>query len=92
MRKHGFAPFSDESLRIRANLEQSYDSWLDAKRGLAAVPVSMNCLSKQGCDYLYMKQNSQSEGTSLGRRCVDLEFRYQDYLEQKSRSKERSNS
>ena len=87
--KHDFITFSAESMRVRANLEQSYVAWLEAKRSALAMPVSMYWSGKEGVEYLHVKHHSQHGGTSLGRRSPALEQQYQQYVGDKSRSKER---
>lgn len=87
--KPDFIPFSAESLRIRANLEQSYTAWVDAKRMALDLPTSMYWVSKNDADYLYVKKNSHHGGTSLGLRSPLLEQQFQQYQDEKQRSKER---
>lgn len=87
--KRDFFEFSADSQRVRANLEQSYAAWVDARREADALPTSMYWSSKDGTDYLYFKKSSQDNGSSLGRRSAQTEERYQHYLDDKARLKER---
>ena len=87
--RRDFLPFSAESLRVRANLEQSYVAWVEARRSASALPVSMYWVSKGDADYLHVKENSQHSGTSLGRRSPLLEQQIQQYQDEKMRAKER---
>lgn len=87
--KRDFFEFSADSQRVRANLEQSYAAWVDARREADAQPTSMYWSSKDGTDYLYQKKSSQDNGSSLGRRSAQTEESYQHYLDNKARLKER---
>ena len=87
--KQDFFEFSAESQRVRANLEQTYAAWVDARRELDALPVSLYWSSKDGADYLHAKKTSQDNGSSLGRRSPELETQYQNHIDAKARLKER---
>ncbi len=87
--KHDFFEFSAESQRIRANLEQTYAAWVDARREAEGMPVSMYWSSKDGADYLCIKQTSQDNGSSIGRRSAQTEVRYNSHIENKARLRER---
>ena len=87
--KHDFFEFSADSQRVRANLEQSYFAWVDAKREDEALPTSMYWSSKDGTDYLHCKKTSQDNGSSLGRRSAETEAKFNHYTAQKARLKER---
>ena len=69
--KSDFTPFSNDSQRVSANLEQIYTAWLDARRQLDAMPVSMYWASKDNADYLHVKTSSSDNGTSIGPRNAD---------------------
>lgn len=84
-----FIPFSTESARLSANLEQAYGSLLDARRELDAQPVSQYWVSKNGADYLHVKSNSTSNGTSAGLRTEALEVQHASYLANKEALKQR---
>lgn len=88
-KKQDFFEFSAESQRVRANLEQTYAAWVDARRELESMPVSMYWSSKEGVDYLCIKKTSQDNGSSVGRRSPLLEEQYQSHMESKVRLKER---
>lgn len=87
--KQDFSRYSAESQRVRANLEQTYAAWVDVKREADALPVSMYWSSKDGVDYLSVKNTSQDNGRSLGRRSPELEAQYQSHVDTKARLKER---
>jgi len=87
--KQDFFEFSAESQRVRANLEQSYAAWVDARREADALPVSMYWSSKEGADYLNIKKTSQDNGSSIGRRSPQTEAQYQHHIDTKTRVKER---
>jgi hypothetical protein len=87
--KHDFSEYSTESQRVRANLEQTYAAWVDVRREADAMPVSMYWSSKDGVDYLSVKNTSQDNGRSLGRRSPELEAQYQSHVDTKARLRER---
>lgn len=64
--KSDFTPFSSDSQRIGANLEQIYRAWVDARRQLDALPVSMYWADKDNTSYLYVKSSSNDNGASVG--------------------------
>jgi hypothetical protein len=88
-KKQDFFEYSTESQRVRANLEQTYAAWVDARREADAMPASMYWASKDGSDYLYVKETSQDNGSSIGRRSPQLEAQYQNHIDTKARLKER---
>ncbi len=62
-----FIPFSDEALRIAANLAQRHDAWVDAIRRLEALPSSMFFTPKEGHpQYLTVKRRPGDVGTTQG--------------------------
>ena len=71
--KSDFIPFSSDSQRVSANLEQIYRAWLDARKQLDALPVSMYWATKDDTDYLYVKAASTDNGASTGPRNPDTE-------------------
>lgn len=88
-KKQDFFEYSAESQRVRVNLEQSYAAWVDARREADAMPVSLYWSHKEGADYLYIKQTSQDNGSSAGRRSPQLEAQYQSHTDTKAQLKER---
>jgi hypothetical protein len=90
--KSDFAPFSSDSQRVSANLEQIYQAWLDAKRELDALPMSMYWASKDQTDYLHIKQHSGDNGTSLGSRNAETEAQYAQFTQTKDELKARVDS
>jgi hypothetical protein len=87
--KQDFFEFSAESQRVRANLEQSYAAWVDARRETDALPVSIYWSGKEGADYLNVKKTSQDNGRSLGRRSPALEAIYKQHVDTKAGLKDR---
>lgn len=87
--KTDFIAFSADAQRVVANLEQAYDAWLDARRELEALPVSMYWQSKDGADYLAVKHHSSDSGSSLGRRGPETEAQLEDFLANKTRLRDR---
>lgn len=90
--KCDFFEFSAESQRVRANLEQSYAAWVDARREADAMPTSLYWARRDDTDYLYQKKSSQDNGSSLGRRSAQTEEIYQHHLDDKARLRERVRS
>jgi hypothetical protein len=91
-KKQDFAEFSADSQRVVANLEQSYDAWLDAKRSLNALATSMFWTDKDGVEYLNVKNTSADNGTTVGRRDATTEALFNTYAEAKARLKGRIGS
>ena len=87
--KSDFIAFSSDSQRVVINLEQIYASWLDTRRELETLPVSMYWSSKDQTDYLHVKQNSSDNGTSLGSRSAALEQQFAEFTETKEALKTR---
>ena len=74
-----FVPFSGDAGRVAANLEAAYDQWLDARQQLAAMPVSMYWQPKASGDYLAVKQQSSSSGTTVGPRSEQTEAKLTEF-------------
>lgn len=61
-----FLPFSDEGLRVAANLAQRHDAWVEAERRVEALPTSMYFARREGNrEYLIVKRHSRDNGTSI---------------------------
>lgn len=90
--KSDFIPFSNDSQRISANLEQIYKAWLDARRQFDNMPVSMFWAVKDGTDYLYVKSSSTDNGTSVGPRSPDTEKQLNEFTQIKDELKARIQS
>lgn len=84
-----FGPFSADAGRVAANLEAAYDQWLDARQQLAAMPVSMYWQAKASGDYLAIKQQSLSPGTTVGPRSEQTEARLIEFTRRKAQLKQR---
>jgi len=78
-----FLPFSDEQLRVAANLAQRYDAWVEAVRRLESLPNSMFFASRGELEYLMVKRHSRDNGTSEGPRNEATEKRLADYLSER---------
>ena len=87
--KSNFIPFSSDSQRVSANLEQIYTAWLDARRQLDAMPVSMYWAAKDSADYLHVKTSSSANGTSIGPRSASTEARFAEFSQTKDELKAR---
>ena len=90
--KSDFTPFSSDSQRVTANLEQIYRAWLDARRQLDALPVSMYWATKDDADYLYVKSTSSDNGASIGPRNPDTEKQLAAFTQSKGELKARIQS
>lgn len=90
--KSDFVPFSSDSQRISANLEQIYRAWLDARRQFDNMPVSLFWADKDGTDYLYVKSSSLDNGTSLGPRSPETEKQLAEFTQTKDELKARIQS
>lgn len=82
-------PFSDEQSRLLVNLRQRYEVWIDAERGLAALPYDLRRKTVNGHDYLYRIFDRGGNGRSLGPMTPDLEARLLAYRNEKDALKER---
>ncbi|MEQ9332076.1 MAG: GSU2403 family nucleotidyltransferase fold protein [Thalassobaculum sp.] len=85
-------PFSDEQLRVAANLQQHYETWIETERALAALPYGMLWKTVSGRSYLYAMADRRGNGTSLGPRSPETEARYQAYQSEKARLQDRRRS
>ena len=83
-------PFSDEQLRVAANLEQHYDVWIETQRSLFALPYGMKWKTVSGRDYLYEIADRQGNGKSLGPRSPETEERDERYRQEKASLSERA--
>jgi len=72
-------PFSDEQMRVVANLNQHYDVWIEAERDLAALPYGMRWAERSGAEYLYQALDRTGNAKSLGVRSAETEQVFQDY-------------
>ena len=88
-KKTDFIPFPTDSDRVMANLEAAYDQWVDARRQLASMPVSMYWKTVGGVEYLGVKLNSNSAGTTAGVRSPETEAEYKQFHSEKYALKRR---
>ena len=86
-KKSDFLPFSNDSQRISANLEQIYTAWLDTRRQIEILPVSMYWAFKEGTDYLHVKAHSNDNGTSIGARSQQTETQFAEFVQSKAELK-----
>ncbi len=87
--KSQYLVFSADSQRTAANLELAYSFWLDSRQSLQNLPVSMYWAQRSGSEYLYIKQNTQDSGTSLGLRSEATEQQLASYTQEKQQIRER---
>ncbi|MEI8396982.1 MAG: GSU2403 family nucleotidyltransferase fold protein [Rhodospirillaceae bacterium] len=85
------APFSDEQMRIIANLNQHYDVWIEAERDLAALPYGMRWAERSGKHYLYHSIDRAGNAKSLGPRSAETERVFAEYHNSKSVLTDRKN-
>jgi hypothetical protein len=90
--KYQYLPFSDDAQRIAANLEQAYSFWLDSRQTLQNLPTSMYWADRGDRQYLYAKQNSTDNGTSLGVRSEATDQQLASFTEEKKLAQERAAS
>jgi hypothetical protein len=76
-------PFSDEGLRIAANLGQRHDAWMDALRRVERLPSSMFFVAKGANEYLTIKRYPGDPGTTAGARSAETEKRLHDFQEER---------
>ena len=91
-KKSDFFPFSNDAQRISANLEQIYTAWLDVRRQMEMLPVSMYWVAKEGMDYLHLKTHSSDNGTSIGARSQQTETQFAEFIQAKAELKTRIES
>lgn len=72
-----------------ANLEDAYEQWLDARQQLIRMPVSMYWKATRGVEYLGVKLNSNSAGTTGGARSPETEAEYDQFHSEKDALKQR---
>lgn len=84
-----FESFSADAQRITANLEQSYEAWLDAVQQFQAMPTSMHWVKRGDTEYLAIKTHSFDPGTTIGKRDVATEAQLIDFETRKSALKAR---
>ncbi len=84
-----FSLFSADAQRVRANLEQSYNAWVEAKRELGELPASMFWKTVGGVEYLAIKETSSANAKTYGRRDAAAEERLASYQQEKERLNQR---
>ena len=75
-KKSDFLAFSNDSQRISANPEPIDTAWLDTRRQMEMLPVSMCRAFKEGTAYLHVKAHSNDNGTSKGARSQQTETQF----------------
>jgi hypothetical protein len=76
--------FNDEQLRVVANLNQYYGSWIDAARRQRSLHYRMAWKLRRGRHYLYKIVDSRGSGTSLGPRSAQTEALLAEFQAAKS--------
>jgi hypothetical protein len=87
--RNDLTPFSPDSGRVAANLEATYEQWLDARQQLDDLPVSMYWQTKSSGDYLAVKLHSTDSGTTIGLRSPDTEAKLAEFTQHKTELKKR---
>ena len=90
--KSNYLPFSADAQRLAANLAQAHSFWLQARQALIALPNSMYWAERAGHEYLYAKQSSTDNGTSLGVRSPQTEAQFARYTEERKSAADRAAS
>lgn len=90
--KSNFTPFSNNSQSVSANFAQIYAAWLDVRRQLDAMPVSMDSAAKDSANYLHVKTLSSNNGTSIGVRSAGTETQFAKFTQTKEELKARVDS
>ena len=90
--KSDFLLYLNDSQRISANLEQIYTAWLDTRRQMEMLPVSMYRASKEGTGYLPVKAYSNDNCTSKGARSQQTETQLAEFSQGKAELKARIDS
>lgn len=89
-KKSDFIPFRSDSEQVIANLEAAYDQWHQARQSLVALPVSMYWQSKEGVDYLAVKNSSYGSATTQGVRTPETEAIHESFVAEKEMAKKRA--
>lgn len=76
--------FSDEQLRVAANLEQHYEVWIQTQQALFGLPYGMQWKTVSGHDYLYELADRRGNGRSLGPRSAETETHFERYRTDKA--------
>lgn len=77
-------PFSDEQSRLLVNLEQQYEVWIEAERGLRTIPYAMRWKTSAGREYLYEIRDHRGNGKSMGPRSEATEAALAEYQRRRS--------
>lgn len=84
-----FVAFTDEQARALINLEQRYHVWIEASRGLAALPYDLRRKKVGEYSYLYEIFDREGNGKSRGSWDDKAESRFNAYRAEKQALKER---
>ncbi len=82
-------PFSEEQSRALINLQQRYDVWIEAERGIRELPYDLRRKEVNGAAYLYEISDRRGTGTSRGRMDEALQREFDDYHATKAALKQR---
>src|SRR4051812_45792794 len=82
--KEQLISFSDEALRVSANLAQRHDAWVEAERRLDELPSSMFFAKREGGrEYLVVKRHSRDSGTTIGAKDSETERRLEAFRQER---------
>lgn len=87
-----FLDFTNEQLRVIANVAMQYDGYVTARRELDAIPYSHKWHRSNGKQYLYEIRNARGDGKSLGPRSAETEEIKLTYDVSKERIRQRIES
>ena len=82
-------PFSAEQERALINMRQRYDVWIEAERGLFAMPYDLKRKKIGEYEYLYEIFDRIGNGKSLGAWDEEKEAQFEEYKAAKTSLKER---
>lgn len=82
-------PFRDEQLRLLINFAQGYAAWIEAERGLAAMPYDLRRKEVAGRAYLYEIADRSGNGKSRGAWSDARQTEFDAYRAAKAGAKER---
>jgi len=88
-KKADFIPFRSDAGQVIANLEAAYDQWHQARQTQASLPVSLFWQSKNGVDYLAVKNRSGDSARTKGARSPDTEAHFESVTAEKETAKKR---
>lgn len=84
-----FQPFSDEQARVIVNLDQAYQTWMEALRTLNDMPYNMRIKEVSGREYLYEVTDRRGSMKSKGPLDPEKQADFDQYKVEKAEMKDR---